>query len=107
ADGAKVLSVDESSIADIHGARVIRKRDFVGVVAANEWDAVRAARQLKVVWDQPAALPGTAGMHQQMRAAKTTDRVVLNKGDVSAAFRGAAHMISETYQGPYQSHAPF
>jgi len=106
-NGARVISVDERSVADIPGVRVIRKRDFVGVVAANEWDAVRAARQLKVVWDQPAALPGAAGMHQQMRAAKTTDRVVLNKGDISAAFHGAAHMISGTYQGPYQSHAPF
>jgi CO/xanthine dehydrogenase Mo-binding subunit len=106
-NGAKVLSVDESSIADIHGARVIRKRDFVGVVAANEWDAVRAARQLKVAWDQPAALPGTAGMHQQMRASQTTDSEVLNKGEVGAALKGAAHAITQTYRGPYQAHAPF
>jgi CO/xanthine dehydrogenase Mo-binding subunit len=106
-DGAKVLSVDESSIAAIQGARVIRKRDFVGVVAANEWDAVSAARQLKVAWDRPASLPGTAGMHQQMRAAKTTDRVVLNKGAVADALKGAAHAIMQTYQGPYQAHVPF
>jgi len=106
-NGAKVLSVDESSIADIQGARVIRRRDFVGVVAANEWDAVRAARQLKVTWDQPAALPGTTGMHQQMRASQTTDSVVLNKGEVGAALKGAAHTITQTYQGPYQAHAPF
>jgi len=106
-DGAKVLSVDESSIANIRGARVIRKRDFVGVVAANEWDAVRAARQLKVTWDRPASLPGTAGMHQQMRAAKTVDRVVLNKGAVADALKGAAHSVVQTYQGPYQAHVPF
>jgi nicotinate dehydrogenase subunit B len=37
--GAKVLSVDESSIRDIAGARVLRKGDFIGVVAENEWDA--------------------------------------------------------------------
>jgi len=104
--GARVLSVDESSIADIHGARVIRKRDFVGVIAANEWDAVRAASQLKVTWDRPAALPGTAGMHRHMRAAKTIDRVVLNKGEVTVALNGAAHAIMRTYQGPYQGHAP-
>jgi CO/xanthine dehydrogenase Mo-binding subunit len=68
---------------------------------------VRAARQLKVTWDQPAALPGTAGMHRQMRAAKTTDRVVLDKGEVEAALKGATHAITRTYQGPYQAHAPF
>lgn len=106
-DGARVLNIDESSIADIPGARMIRKRDFIGVVAANEWDAVRAARQLKVVWDQPAALPGTEGLHEQMRSSNTTDRIVLDHGDVTGAFSRAAHVVSRTYQGPYQSHAPF
>jgi nicotinate dehydrogenase subunit B len=107
ADGARVLSVDEGSIAGIPGARVIRKRDFIGVVAPSQWDAVRAARQLKVTWDQPAALPGTAGLHQQMRAGKTTDRTVLDNGDVAAAFRAAAHVVAQTYRGPYQAHVPF
>ncbi len=47
ADGATVVSVDEMSINDIPGVQIVRRRDFVGVVSANEWDAVRAARQLK------------------------------------------------------------
>ena len=89
-DGARVVSLDEGSISGIAGARVIRKRDFIGVVAVNEWDAVRAARDLKVEWDQPAALPGTAGLHEQMRAEKTTDRVVLDNGDINAAFGAAS-----------------
>ena len=46
--GAKVIALDEASIRNIPGARVLRKGDFVGVVAENEWDAVRAAQQLKV-----------------------------------------------------------
>jgi len=106
-DGASVLSVDEASIAGIPDARVIRKRDFVGIVAPNEWDAVRAARQLRVTWDRPAALTGTAGVFQQMRAAKTTDRIVLDNGDVDKAFASSAHLVSQTYRGPYQAHAPF
>lgn len=106
-DGASVLSVDEASIAGILGARVIRKRDFVGIVAPNEWDAVRAARQLKVSWDRPAALPGTGAVYQQMRAAKTTDRIVVDNGDVTAAFASSAHVVSQIYRGPYQAHAPF
>ena len=59
--GAKVLALDETSIANIPGARVLRKGDFVGVVAENEWDAVRAARQLKVTWDS------TPDAHRQRR----------------------------------------
>ena len=105
--GAKVSSLDEASIAHIPGARVVRKGDFVGVVADREWDAVRAAQQLKITWDVPATLPGSDGVYDAMRAEKTTDRVVLQKGNVESAFVGAAHVASGTYHAPYQAHAPF
>ena len=106
--GAKVATLDESSIAGISGARVLRKGDFVGVVAPREWDAVRAAQQLKITWDMPATLPGSGEpLYSAMRAEKTTDRVVLERGDVTAAFSSAPHVASGTYHAPYQAHAGF
>ncbi len=105
--GAKVLAIDESSIRNIPGARILRKGDFVGVAAENEWDAVRAAQQLKVTWESPPALPGNVGMHATMRAMTTNDRVVLERGNVADAIPGAAHVVSQSYEGPYQAHAPF
>jgi nicotinate dehydrogenase subunit B len=105
--GAKVLDIDESSIRSIPGARVVRRRDFVGVVAPSEWDAIRAAQQLKVTWDLTPSLSGSDGVFEQMRSAKTIDKVVLERGDVTAALGRAAHMVSDTIRGPYQSHAPF
>ena len=69
--GAKPAGIEEASIAKIAGARVVRKGDFVGVVAPNEWDAVKAAEQLKITWQEPPALP--ANLFEHMRAAKTTD----------------------------------
>ncbi len=105
--GAKILSVNEDSIANIAGARVIRKGDFLGVVADTEWGAVKAARQLQVKFDTPAALPGTPKLHESMRAAKTQDRVALERGDVAGALSSAKHVVARTYKGPYQSHAPF
>jgi nicotinate dehydrogenase subunit B len=108
AAGARVMTVDGASIRDIPGARVIRRGDFVGVVAPKEWDAVRAARQLRVTWDVPPALPATsAELFEKMRAAKTIDRLVLDRGDVSAAFARAAHVASGRFDSPYQAHAPF
>jgi CO/xanthine dehydrogenase Mo-binding subunit len=103
--GAKPLSIDESSIADIPGARVVRKGDFVGVVAAREWDAVKAARALKVAWQEGPPLP--ENLFDSMRAAKTTDTVIADWGDAPNAFAQAAHVASSTYRCPYQSHAPF
>jgi CO/xanthine dehydrogenase Mo-binding subunit len=108
ADGARVMNVDAASIRDVPGARVIRRGDFVGVVAAKEWDAVRAARQLRVTWDLPTALPATpAELFEKMRSARTIDRLVLDRGDVSAAFARAAHVASGRFDSPYQAHAPF
>ena len=105
--GARVLELDEGSIRNIAGSRVVRRGDFIGVVAENEWDAVRAARQLKVTWDSAPTLPGNADLYEQMRASKTTDRVARETGDVNAAFGPAPHVASQVCRGPYQAHAPF
>ena len=107
ADGAKPLEVDANSLRNIPDARVVRRRDFIGVVAPNEWDAVRAAEQLKVTWQEMPTLPGHADVHQQMRADKSIDVVLQETGDVSSALGKAAHVVSQTYRGPYQAHAPF
>src|SRR5713101_7373990 len=104
-DGAKPVSIDESSIKDIP-ARIVRKGDFVGVVAEREWDAVKAAQQLKVTWQETSALPGNADVFERMRAAKTIDTVIADWGDAAKAFAQAAHVASATYRCPYQSHAP-
>lgn len=105
--GAKVLNVDEASLRDIPGARIVRKNDFLGVVAENEWDAVKAAAQLKVTWDTTPTLPGTEKVHEHMRSAKTEDRVVTQRGDTAGALKNAAHVATQISRCPYQSHAPF
>ncbi len=105
--GAKPMSIDESSIAGIPGARVVRKGDFVGVVAREEWDAVKAAQQLNVIWQESSGLPGNADLFERMRASTTTDTVIADWGDAAKAFAQAAHVAAATYRCPYQSHAPF
>ncbi len=106
-DGARVAGIDAGSIADIAGARVVRKGDFVGVVAEREWDAVRAAEKLKVTWDVPPRLPAPGKLFEAMRASRTADSVVVETGDVRAGLAQSAHVTAATYYGPYQSHAPF
>ena len=105
--GAKVASLDESSIAHIAGARAVRRGDFVGVVAEREWDAIQAAQQLDIAWEQSPPLPDQSKLPQLLRAAKSTDTVVVNLGDVDTGFAGAAHVASATYFSPYQAHAVF
>jgi nicotinate dehydrogenase subunit B len=103
-----VRAVNEASIKGIPGARVVRERDFVAVVAPREWDAVRAARELKVDWHYNAeAFPTMDRLHDHIRAAKAVKREEpVKHGDVDAALKMAAvRLIEAEYEWPFQSHA--
>ncbi len=106
--GARVLSVDESSIAGIPGARLLRQGDFLAVVAPREWDAVQAAQLLSVTWeDAPHPFPETAAVFGAMRASATEDRVVEERGDADSAFTAAANTAEFTGACAYQIHGLF
>ncbi len=105
-NGIQVVSINEASIANIPGARLLRKDNFIGIVAEREWDAVRAAQALEVEWGQPAALPGSTGLFAQMAAATTNDRIARDEGDVGA-FATAQAKAEFAANLPYQAHVPF
>ena len=105
--GAKVLNVDEASVSKLPGVRVVRMADFVGVVCADEWAAVRAARELKVQWSDSAPLIGHAALVDWARAGPfVADEVIATKGDAQriAALAGSGEVIRATYSWPIQSH---
>jgi CO/xanthine dehydrogenase Mo-binding subunit len=105
--GCGALSVDESSINDIPGARVVREKDFLAVVAEREWDAVRAAEALKVTWSPPCTpFPEMNALHDHIRKAPVTAKgAPVDKGDVEAALKSAHRVIEAEYEWPLQSHA--
>ena len=104
--GARVVNIDENSIGHIPKVQIVRRGDFVGVVSPVEWDAIRAAQELKVTWDDTPTLTGHVGVHDQMRASETMDTVVTENAEVGTALSKAAFVVSHSYRGPYQSHAP-
>jgi len=65
--GATLVDVDESSIANIPGARVVRIKDFLAVVAEREWNAVRGAKALKARWSGGGGLSGSERVYAAMR----------------------------------------
>jgi nicotinate dehydrogenase subunit B len=104
--GAKLLSVDEASIRDIPDTRVVRQENFLGVVAKDEWAAVRAARELKAAWSDWQGLPGNGALERYLReGAVDRDQTLVNQGDSAAAMASAARQLSATYFWPCQSHA--
>ena len=99
----KVRGVDESSLKGIPGARVVREKDFVAVVAPREYDAVRAAQRLKVDWHMlDAPFPELAKLYDHIRAAKVVKREEPVKQGV---FKQTEKIIEAEYEWPFQSHA--
>jgi nicotinate dehydrogenase subunit B len=103
--GAKLLSVDESSIASVPGVRVVRLGSFLGVAAETEWNAVRAARQLKATWSAWAGLPDHATLFNAARAtALERDETIAKRGDLSGLASEGGRGLTATYQWPIQTH---
>ena len=106
--GATPVSVDESSIKDIPGAKVVRDKDLLGVVADNEWNAIKAAQALKVEWSQaqPPFVDNAGAVYDHIRKAPVRKRTVEKEnGNVDEAFSSAARVIEAEYEWPFQSHA--
>ena len=114
--GAVPVTVDEKSIGQIPGAKVVWIKDFLAVVAEKEWNAVKAAQALKVTWSESKPnFPGHEKLFDHMRQApvvvhssdpgnvgSAAPRV---RGSVEDGFKQAVRILEGEYEYPGQSHA--
>ena len=104
--GARLASVDETSIKDLKDARVVRVKDLLAVVAEDEWTAVRAARALRADWTAGSGLPVQADLVATLRADPSiTVETLVTKGSVGAPRPEGAKALAASYFWPMQSHA--
>jgi CO/xanthine dehydrogenase Mo-binding subunit len=99
--GSQLLGFGKPS----HGAEVVRLKNFLGVVAEREWDAIQAAADLKVRWSKWEGLPTMDKIYSYvLDTPSLEDRVVASKGDAEKALHTAARPFSVTYTTPMQEH---
>lgn len=105
--GAALIEVDEASIRHITGARVVRVESFLAVVAADEWDAIRAARALRATWTEWGGLPGHERLDEHVRQGVVErEQTFVERGEgLEAALASAPTRLEATYFWPCQSHA--
>ena len=104
---AKLESVDHSALKSIPGTvEVVREGNFLGVVASNEWDAIRGAAAIKAAWSKSETLPDQAKLWDHVRATKVVkDEVTSNTGDTAEAMgKDGAKVIKATYDFAIQTH---
>lgn len=117
--GATLSSVDEQPISHLPNVRVVRVKDFLAVVAPDEWTAVRAARELRATWSEWRGLPRHEDLERYVReGAIEREQTLVNRGPsgpvppsdadagaIDAALALASTRMSATYFWPCQSHA--
>jgi nicotinate dehydrogenase subunit B len=103
---AKLISYDESSVAHIPGiVKVVRINNFLGVVAENEWSAIKAAQRLAVTWSSWQGLPEQTKIWEHVRQSPVVrDDVTSRVGASQAAFSAAPRKVSATYDFAIHTH---
>ncbi len=103
--GAKVVSVNESSVRTMPGVvKVVVKGDFVGVVAEKPWQALQAARALAVTWSDGSGLPAHQTLFDFLRTQPSRDILLVDSNDVDGALKAAPTVLDATYRFPYHMH---
>lgn len=103
--GAKVVNVNQSSVAGLPGnVQVVVKNDFVGVVADTEWDAIQAVNALTVFWSAGDALPDQSNLYSWMQQQPSADSFIVNSADTNQMLIRAVKRITAQYLYPFQMH---
>ena len=99
--GAVPVKVDEGSIAQVTGARVVWIKHLLAVVAEKEWNAVKAARALKVTWSESRpGFPGDERLFEHIRKVLTQTKgllLVLRESDTKTFLRQALNGKQSEY----------
>jgi len=115
--GATLQSVDEKGLEEIPGfVQLVRRENFLGVVAETEWAAIQAAAKLgsqldptgpeagQAKWSQWNGLPKMDELWQTVRKTAAHDSSVAKQGSTATAFANASRTFKATYLTPFQMH---
>jgi len=114
---ATLQSVDEKGLEEIPGfVQLVRRENFLGVVAETEWAAIQAAATLgsnldpagpqagQAKWSDWHGLPTMDGLWETLRGTTAKDYSVSNLGSTAKAFAQAGRTLQATYLTPFQMH---
>ena len=103
--GATLVRVDESSVRGIPGlVKVVTRKNFVGVVAESQHQAIVAAGRLKVEWNSGPALPEQSSFFDYLKKQPSHDALAVDSGDVEQKLAASGSVLCARYTYPYQMH---
>jgi CO/xanthine dehydrogenase Mo-binding subunit len=102
--GAQLTDCDTSAVEKLPGvAKVVRDGSFLAVVAAKEFQAIKAMAALSSAakWRETATLPKQDDLPRVLTSLPSQDTTIFQQGNPSAA---GPKTIEATYTRPYQAH---
>lgn len=107
--GMKIKSLDSAAAKAMPGiVDVVTFGNNVAVVGKSTWQVMKARKLLKVTYEKEGALESSSDHNRLFKELlDSSDATVRRKdGDVEAAFKSAAKVITSEYQCPFLSHSP-
>jgi len=102
--GAELLSFDSAAVEKLPGViKVVRDGNFLAVVTAKEYQAVKAMRALAsaATWKETAHLPKQDDIASVVLKLPSQDTTIYTQSDPSAS---GTRTFEATYTRPYQAH---
>jgi CO/xanthine dehydrogenase Mo-binding subunit len=102
--GAQLTDLDTSVVEKLPGVvKVVRDGNFLGVVAAKEFQAIKAMAALSSAakWRETATLPKQDELPRVLTSLPSQDTTIFQQSNPSAA---GQKTIEATYTRPYQAH---
>ncbi len=108
--GMKIKSVDATAAKAMSGITdVVTFKNNVAVVGKSTWQVNKARKALKIEYEKEGNIESTTDhdrLFKELLDAKEGATVRRKDGDVDAAFKSAAKVITKEYQCPFLSHSP-
>ncbi len=107
--GMKIKAVDDSAARAVAGVKdVVTFGSSVAVVGNSTWPLMKAKKLLKIEYEADGTVENTAD-HDRIFAellASGKPEVKRKDGNVDAAFKNAAQVVTAEYQCPFLAHSP-
>ncbi|MFV0243605.1 MAG: molybdopterin cofactor-binding domain-containing protein [Qingshengfaniella sp.] len=103
--GTSLIDWDEAAVRDLPGfVAVVRRGDFLAVVAERADQAQTIAERLPVRWQAFPVAPDLSDLRYAIRNQPATPRVVDETGDFAQAITQTDPSLTRTYVWPYHLH---
>ncbi|MEM8907127.1 MAG: molybdopterin cofactor-binding domain-containing protein [Bacteroidota bacterium] len=103
--GARYLDADTSAAEQMPGViKVVKEKDFVGVIAESRMEAEQAKRAIKVQWEISKKWQ-SQDIEALIEVGKGTPHVIQKKGNAKRVLNNEDGIVSAEYKSPIGAHA--